>query len=168
MEIGSAAKRVEEKINALSRFLGVIAIGILLAMMLFTVANVFLRAVFNRPIPGDVELIEIAMVCTSFLGLAWCAIKGKHIRVDLLVMNFPQRARGVIDAVGYVLALGTCIVISLQSFIEGLANRDINRLSASLGIPIFPFYWVTALGFGVLCLALLVLIARAVRKAVEK
>lgn len=168
MGVGNAARWVEEKIGALSRFLGIIAIGILLAMMLFTVVNVFLRAVFNRPIPGDVELIEIAMVCTSFLGLAWCAIKEKHIRVDLLVASFPKRAQAIIDGVGYGAALVTCIVISWQSVVEGIANREINRLSASLGIPVYPFYWVTALGFAVLCMALLVLIARAVRKAADK
>jgi TRAP-type C4-dicarboxylate transport system permease small subunit len=88
--------------------------------------------------------------------------------VDLLVARFPKRAQSVIDGVGYGAALVTCIVISWQSFIEGLANREINRLSASLGIPIYPFYWVTALGFGVLCLALLVLIARAIRRDSNK
>lgn len=168
MGVIKKAQCAENKIDALSRLLGIIAIVILVAMMLFTVTNVVLRAFFNRPIPGDVELIEVAMVCTSFLGLAWCAIKEKHIRVDLLVQYFPTRAQGIIELIGYIGALGASIIISWQSVNEGLANKGINRLTASLGIPVYPFFIVTAVGFGALALALLVLIVRAARKGVGK
>ena len=148
--------------------MGIIAIGTLVAMMLFTVANVVLRAFFNRPIPGDAELIEIGMVCTGFLGVAWCALKEKHIRVDLLVSFLPKRAQYIIDVLGYLAVLGASIVIAWQSIVEGLANRQMHRLSPSLEIPIFPFYWVTSLGYAVLCLALLVLIARSISAMVKK
>jgi TRAP-type C4-dicarboxylate transport system permease small subunit len=161
-------RSAEGKIYSLSRFLGIIAIVILVAMMLFTVLNVVLRAFFNRPIPGDVELIEIAMVCTGFLGLAWCAVKERHIRVDLLVQFFPKRAQGIIDTIGYIGALGACVIIAWQSINEGLANREMETATASLNIPIFPFYWVTAAGYSLLCFALLVLIVRAIRKGVTK
>ena len=139
-----------------------------MAMMLFTVANVVLRAFFNCPIPGDAELIEIAMVCTGFLGVAWCAIKVKHIRVDLLVSFFPKRAQYIIDALGYLAVLGASTIIAWQSIVEGLANREMHRASPSLEIPIFPFYWVTSFGYAVLCLVLVVLIARSIREAVKK
>lgn len=137
-------------------------------MMLFTVANVVLRAFFNSPIPGDVELIEIAMICTGFLGVAWCALKGKHIRVDLLVAYFPKRAQCIIDALGYLAVLGASTIIAWQSIVEGLANREIHRASPSLEIPIFPFYWVMSLGYAVLCLAIFVLLARSISAMVKR
>ena len=168
MGINRVARSAESRIYSLSRILGIIAIVILVAMMLFTVVNVVMRAFFNRPIPGDVELIEVAMVCTGFLGLAWCAIREKHIRVDLLVQYFPKRVQGVIDSIGYIGALGASIIISWQSINEGLANKEMETATASLDIPVYPFYWVTALGYGILCFALLVLIVRAVRKGVSK
>lgn len=168
MGIIRIAQCARARINGLSRLLGIIAIVILVAMMLFTVLNVVLRSFFNHPIPGDVELIEVAMVCTSFLGLAWCAIKERHIRVDLLVQFFPQKAQGIVELIGYIGALGASIIISWQSVNEGLANKEMNRLTASLGIPVYPFYFITAVGFGALSLALLVLIIRAARKGVGR
>lgn len=168
MGIIRIAQCARARINGLSRLLGIIAIVILVAMMLFTVLNVVLRSFFNHPIPGDVELIEVAMVCTSFLGLAWCAIKERHIRVDLLVQFFPQKAQGIVELIGYIGALGASIIISWQSVNEGLANKEMNRLTASLGIPVYPFYLITAVGFGALSLALLVLIIRAARKGVGR
>lgn len=137
-------------------------------MMLFTVANVVLRAFFNSPIPGDVELIEIAMVCTGFLGVAWCAIQVKHIRVDLLVSLLPKRAQCIIDVLGYLAVLGASTIIAWQSVVEGLANREMKRASPSLEIPIFPFFWITSLGYAVLCLVLVVLIARSIGDMVKK
>lgn len=168
MRISNLAQSAESKINALSRILGIIAIGILVAMMLFTVLNVVMRAFFNRPIPGDVELTEIAMVCTSFLGLAWCALRERHIRVDLIVPFMPKRAQGIIDSFGYLAALVACSVIAWRSVLEGIANRSLDKLSASLGIPVFPFYWVTAVGFGILCFAVVVLLVRSLSAAVKK
>ena len=162
------AQFAERKIHALSRIMGIIAIAILVAMMLFTVLNVILRAFFNSPIPGDVELIEIAMVCTSFLGLGWCAMRGRHIKVDLIVSFLPKRVRKIIDSFGYLIGLAISFIIALESIAEGLAHRKENYLSASLGIPIYPFYWVTALGFGILCLAIFVLLVRSLTKAIEE
>jgi TRAP-type C4-dicarboxylate transport system permease small subunit len=167
MEPLKMAQLVDRKVRALSRIMGIIAITILVAMMLFTVLNVILRTFFNSPIPGDVELIEIAMVCTSFLGRAWCAIRGRHIKVDLVVSFLPKRLRKIIDSFGYFIGIVTCFIIALQSIMEGWAHKVGNYLTASLGIPIYPFYWVTALGFGVLCLAILVLLVRSLMEAIE-
>ncbi|MDB9822352.1 TRAP transporter small permease [Deltaproteobacteria bacterium] len=168
MGILKIAQFAESKISAISRIMGIIAIAVLVAMMLFTVANVILRAFFNSPIPGDVELIEIAMVCTSFLALGWCAIKGRHIKVDLVVSFLPKRLQRIIDSFGYLIGLATCFIIAQQSIMEGLAHREGNYMSASLGIPVYPFYWITALGFAILCLTILVLLVRSLTEAIKK
>ena len=157
-----AAKSAGSKINGISRALGVLSIVILLAMMLFTVVNVVLRAFFSRPIPGDVELIEVGMVCAGFLGMAWCAVKDRHVRVDLLMQFFPKRARGIIDSFGYVGGMICFIIIAWHSINEGIANKAIGRATASLGIPVYPFYWVTAVGFGALALAIVILLKKSI------
>jgi TRAP-type C4-dicarboxylate transport system permease small subunit len=162
------ARSADSKISGISRFLGVMSIIILLAMMLFTVANVVLRAFFSRPIPGDVELIEVAMVCTGFLGMAWCAIKEKHIRVDLLMQYFPGRIKGVVDSIGYIVGLICYTIIAWHSINEGIANKTIGRATASLGIPVYPFYWVTAVGFGALVLAILILLKKSIKAGIGK
>ncbi|MFC1863602.1 TRAP transporter small permease [Thermodesulfobacteriota bacterium] len=159
---------IESKINIISRVLGIIAISVLVVMMFFTVLNVIMRAFFNNPIPGDVELIEVGMVCVSFLGLAWCAVKGMHIRVDLVVSFLPKRIRAIIDTFGYLIGLGIFILLARQAFLEGISNRELNNMSATLGFPMFPFYWVTSLGYAVLCLAVLILLVRSLSEAINK
>jgi len=148
--------------------MGVIAICVLVVMMLFTVLNVVMRAFFNSPIPGDVELSEVAMVCVGFLGLAWCALKGMHIRVDLVVSLLPKRIQAVIDSFGYLMGLGITILLTWRGFAEGQSYRELDIRSASLDFPIFPFYWIVALGYAVLCLAILVLLVRSLSEAIKK
>ncbi len=52
-----------------SRVCGSLAAVFLAAMMLLTVADVVLRAVFNLPIRGIFELVELLLACTFFLAL---------------------------------------------------------------------------------------------------
>jgi len=167
MQIMKMAQFVERRIYALSRVMGIIAIVVLVAMMLFTVLDIFLRAFFNKPIPGDVEIIERSMVFVGFFGLAWCAMKGMHIKVDLVVTFLPKRVQNVIDSFNYLLGIGVCIFITWFSYLEGIANREMNAVTNILRVPLFPFYWVATFGYAVLCLALLVLLTRSLKEAIK-
>ena len=167
MQINKVARFAETKIYALSRIMGIIAIAVLVAMMLFTVLDIFLRAFFNHPIPGDVEIIERSMVCVGFFGLAWCALRGMHIKVDLVVGFMPKRMQGLIDSFNYLIGLFLCIFIAWFSFLEGIANMKMKSVTSILKVPLFPFYWLVTLGYGVLFLAILVLLARSLTEATK-
>ena len=160
-------QRVEDGVYALSRVLGIIAILVLVAMMFFTVVDVCLRAFFNYPIPGDVEIIELSMVCAGFLGLAWCAMRGMHIKVDLVVSLMPKGIQNLLDAFNYLLGFGICAIFTWRGFVEGSANREMNQLSSILKVPLFPFYWLMALGYGMLCLAILLLLFKSLKEVTK-
>ena len=167
MQINKVARFAETKIYALSRIMGIIAIAVLVAMMLFTVLDIFLRAFFNHPIPGDVEIIERSMVCVGFFGLAWCALRGMHIKVDLVVGFMPKRVQSIIDIFNCLLGLFLCIFVAWFSFAESLANLEMKSVTSILRVPLFPFYWFVTVGYGVLFLAILVLLARSLMEAVK-
>jgi TRAP-type C4-dicarboxylate transport system permease small subunit len=154
-------------IQSISRGMGFIAICVLVAMMLLTVLDVFLRRVFNSPIPFSLELVEFMMVLTGFLGLAWCAMSESHIRVDLIVSKMPARVRGIIDSLCYLAGLGISGIIAWRSVMECQAIRKLHTQSAVLGIPIYPFYLVVAAGFAALALAILILLVRSLKEAVK-
>lgn len=168
MQLMKWAQFSERKIDALCRVMSIIAISILLAMMLLTVLDVVLRAFFNRPIIGTVELIEIAMICVGYLGLAWCAMKGMHIKVDLVVSFMPKKAQAVIDSFCYFLCLGTCLFIARQTYLEGIAIRDMKAITPNLQVPLFPFYWVISFGYVVLTMAILILFTKSLKEALKK
>ena len=168
MLLSTAPQWIENKITRLSQVIGIIGVCVLVAMMLFTVLNVIMRAFFNSPIPGDVELIEVGMVCVGFWGLAWCALRKMHIGVDLVIYYLPRRLRSAIDSIGYIIGLGICLLLTWRGFAEGIINHKMHILSSTLGFPMWPFYWVTAVGYGVFCLAIVVLLVRSLSEMVRK
>jgi len=168
MQLFKISRFAESKISILSRFMGIIAICVLVVMMLFTVLNVVMRGFFDSPIPGDVELTEVWMICVGFLGLAWCGIKGMHIKVDLVVSFLPKRIQSIFDSFGYLLGLGITILLAWRSFVDGIANKEMNFLSATLEFPIYPFYMIVGIGYSVLCCAILVLLVRSISEGLKK
>lgn len=168
MRVTRIAQYVEGWIYGLSKIMGIIAIIVLVAMMLFTVLDIFLRAFFNSPIMGDVEIIEMSMVCVGFFGLAWCAMRGMHIKVDLIVAFLPKRVQEIINSVNYIFGFGLCFLFAWRGLLEGLANRDMNALTNILNAPLFPLFWIVALGYAALCLAILVLLVRSFKGAIKR
>lgn len=67
---------------------------------------------FDSPIPGSLELTEFLLGIIVFLTLAYCAIEGGHIVVDVVVSRFLQRTQASIGAIVYFCSAGMLGLIS--------------------------------------------------------
>jgi len=84
----------------------------MLAMMLLTVSDVSLRYFFNSPINGSYEVTELLMILVFAPALAWTAVKGANVKVDLIVNHFPGRTQGIFDSVTCTFCLIVTAVIT--------------------------------------------------------
>jgi TRAP-type C4-dicarboxylate transport system permease small subunit len=155
-------------INSISQALNVVAIGILVAMMLLTVADVGMRYALNKPIVGSVELTKFMLVCLVCFGLAWCTVQGRHVKVELIMSRFSPRVQAICDSINYLVGLGFYGLIAWQSYSESFRVWEMNFVSGSLRVPFFPFYWVLAFGCAVLCLAIVTQMIQSVARVVKK
>jgi len=146
-------------IHYLSRLLGYVATVMLGLMMLLTVVDVFMRYVFNAPITGATEVSELMMVIVVFPALAWIAVERSHIRVDMLVVKWPRRVQLIVEIITLLLALGTFVIITWQSFLESI---EVRMATSLLEVPESPFHWIMTLGFAMLCLAIVSLVIQNV------
>ena len=87
MDRGKAFHSAETIIKAVSRIANGVGMAVLTFMMLVTVADVFLRYAFNKPILGTVELCEYMMVAVVYLALPLCAFRGGNARVEVFRQN---------------------------------------------------------------------------------
>jgi len=156
-----------KKIESISHVMNYVAGIVLLVMVLLTTSDVLGRYLFSRPIIGTTELTEFMVVIVGFLGLAWCAVKGTHLMVDLLVSRLSPRKQAVIDSFNYFLQLVLCILISWRSFAEGIRRLEAGATSSNLGIPQYPFLWVLGCGVAMLCLVILLQLIQKINKAVK-
>jgi TRAP-type C4-dicarboxylate transport system permease small subunit len=139
----------------MSRVAAGLAAGVLAAMMLLTGVDVILRYVFDKPVPGSLELTEFMMVIVIAFGLAYCALQKRHVRIDLVVSRLPRRAQAVMNSIANLAFLGLFVVITWRSFFRMQSMYEGQLTSSVLFIPKFPFMILMIIGCGILCLVTL-------------
>ena len=167
MRVRKPASSAVTVINKISQITGAIAVVFLVAMMLLTVADVFLRYVFSAPIKGSLELTEYSMVLAGFLGIAWCAVRRGHVKVDLIVRHMPSRAQGITDTITMLLAFTVLPLVVWRSFAQAQEVLLEKMVSPSLEIPEFPFYMAVGLGYSLIILVAITILAEFIAKALK-
>lgn len=162
------AKIAAAILNKASLVASGLGIAFMVAMLLLTVSDVFLRFVFNKPVLGSVEITEYLMVGTGFLGIAWCAAKGGHVGVDLVVRHLPPRAQAAIDSVTCLLSLGVVPLVAWQAFVQAGYAKAENIQSDLLDIPAYPFYLIVGIAYVLFSLVLINTLVQFVTKAVKR
>lgn len=155
-------------INKASQIASIVAVVFLVAMMVLTVADVFLRFFFHTPIQGTVELIQYFMVVAGFLGVAWCAIQGGHLKVDVFVKRLPPRVQAIIDLITLVMAMTVVPLVAWWGFSQAGYEYTVKTVSDITEIPTYPFYIVIGLGYALLFLVLVKILVEIISKVIKK
>lgn len=141
-----AVDRLKAGIDYGVRGLAAVSGAAIVAIMLLTCADVFLRYLFNAPIEGTLDLTQMLMVAIVFFGLAYCGWTGGHVVVDLLRDLVP--AKIIIP-----LAVGVNAVGAVAMFAMGWESIQTSRVYMLTGetpmtvlIPKYPFIWIAAFG----------------------
>lgn len=155
-------------IDSIPRIAGLVAMGVLFLMMLLTVADVVLRATLNKPIIGATEIVEQMMVAVVFLGLGWCALKGKQIRVELFVSHYKPGTQRAVDLIVYFAGLILVALICWRTFLETLNVHDLGLTSAYIEVPKYPFYALATFGWAVLFVAMASLLIKRIKDGAQR
>ena len=75
---------MEKAVKTMSSILGVLATLATLLMMIGIAVDIVFRTLYDRSMPGVLELSEAALVAAVFLGLAYTGATNSHIAVDLM------------------------------------------------------------------------------------
>jgi len=148
-------------------YLTKVAMIAMLAVMLLTAADVFMRYVFSDPITGTTELTEYGMIII-FCAIGSVTLFRRHIAVDLLFERFPLKMQRFTDIITLVVSLGICAVLSWRGFVEAIITQRIDITSSLLEIPEAIFRYVLAIAFGFICMAVLFQLIEYITKAVKK
>ncbi|MFH1646418.1 MAG: TRAP transporter small permease [Chloroflexota bacterium] len=167
MWLKRAARYVTTLINSVSRSANIVAMAVLVAMMLLTVADVTMRYVFRKPLLGSMELSEYMMIVVVFLALPWCAAQGRQVKVDLVVARFKPRARAIVDSLTILFSLVVGVILTWRNLAESLVLLQLHKVSSLLDIPTYIFYLIMSAGFAILCLVIVTLLVKNIAKVFE-
>jgi TRAP-type C4-dicarboxylate transport system permease small subunit len=162
--------RSEEGIWKTNRWMVYLAAVALFGMMAVTVADIIGRYFFNKPITGAYEIVGFMLAMASAWGMGYCQVKKGHIRVDFLFCRFPKKVQALLTVLSYLIGLGIygvlCwrVILVVQYYL-GLKH---GFATDTLGIPIFPFVIMLAIGSGMLALVILFDLIRALGEVKDK
>lgn len=109
----------------------------LMAMMLWTIADVTLRATLNRALDGTVAVVETLLVLVAFFALADCVARDEMIRVDILDNSVGRRTLAWLKLVGDVATLaflGLLVATLLTPLADAWRFGDVKP---DLAVPIW-------------------------------
>ena len=127
----------------------------LIAMMVFTVADMVLRAL-GRPVAGSYEIIGWLSAAAMALALGYTQQHRGHVAIDLLTTRLPGRARAVVELLMSLLALLLFAALAWYLARYGRVLHETCSLSETLKAVVYPWVYVVAAGAAGLALALLV------------
>ena len=126
-----AMRPFEDSINMLA------AIAIF-ALMLLGSAQILFRTVFNSPIAGYIDLVELSMASMAFLGAAYCQRLGGHIRMEILIGRFRGRALWSFEIFGTLVALFIIAVLIWYSWGHFLRSYQLGDSTIDAEYPVWP------------------------------
>lgn len=148
--------RTRRAIVMVARLLAAVSVLLILFMMVSTVADVGRRQLAGKAIDGVIEMGEVLMVSTVFLGLAYAETRGAHVNMTLVIRKLPPRIAAIANSLGLLLVL---FVVGWMVYVTGLRAYD--SFSANeyrfglVQIPIWPARVALAVGLAAYFAALL-------------
>ncbi len=138
----------------LNRLLVWIGGGFLVAMILLTCSNIFLRLVWV-PVKGTFELMGFFGAITTAFALGYTQIKRGHIAVDVLILSFSNKTRRVLDIINSLICMVFFSFVAWQITKYAGILRATGEVTETLRFPYYPFTYAVAAGCAVLALVFL-------------
>lgn len=141
-------------------FLGM---GWVIVMMMLTTVDVIGRYFLSKPIPGAIEMSEFMLAIFGVLGMAYTHQSGANVKVTMLTNALPPRLARVTEIITILLSFQIIGMLVWYGVIMGIEELQAGTTTDTLGIPLYPLYFLLSAGAVLLCLELLITLIESVR-----
>jgi TRAP-type C4-dicarboxylate transport system permease small subunit len=152
-----APERTPAALDRAARALAILGGAILLGISALVTVNVLGRWLFDAPLPGDFEMVEIGVAVAGFAFLPVCQMRGGNIIVDAFTDRSPAWLRRGLDGTWSLLYAAVAAILAWQLAAGARDTEASGTTSMVLGLPLG---WGMAAGS--FCLAFLALVSVAV------
>jgi len=140
-------------LDAISESLGVVSGFAILLMVALVTFNVITRKLFAWSIKGFYEILEMNGAVLYAFGLVYCAVRGQHIVMTLLVNRLKGTTRKVFNWLTRIIIFAFCALFAYTG--AEITMQKLNQLTFELDIPVYPFRFAVVLAFVLLALLIL-------------
>jgi TRAP-type C4-dicarboxylate transport system permease small subunit len=151
---GNVMESLSRAVRGINRTLVLLGGVALVAMMLLTSANIFLRTVW-LPVRGTFEMMGFLGAVVVSFSLGYTQLSRGHIAVDVLFHRFPDGVVRFLTGVNCVICGGFFSLLAWQVGKKGLILMRTGEVSETLRIPFYPVAFGVSLGCGFLTVVFL-------------
>lgn len=142
------------------------AIAIFLLMVLGS-TQIVMRTVFNKPISGYIDLVELSMAGMAFLGAAYCQRLGAHIRMEILIGNLRGRWIWAFEIFGTLVAMGIIGVLVWYGWGHFLRSYQLGDTTIDAQFPVWPSKLLVPIAFALWFCRLSLQLAGSIRLFID-
>jgi len=133
----------------------------LVILMMVTVADVFLRYLFNNPVRGSYDMVESMLLVFVFNAMAAGFFLRRNIVIDLIDSAIGPRATAVLVRIADVLSVVCLALIFWAMLRPAYQAYDYGDRKLELNLPIYILWIAALIGLtGTTYSALVVLLAK--------
>ena len=148
--VDSVLYKIDKAYHGLERALNYLAAIFLFSLMLLACSEVVARKIFNSPIHGQADLVEIAIPTMGFFGLAYCQRMAGHVRMEIVVQSLKGRAHWLFEFVSNFATMIICALMIYGSYNHFLRAYELGDSTMDVELPVWPPKLIIVFGFCIL------------------
>jgi len=150
-------------VEAVARLLTRVAAVFLLGMVAVNTIDVGLRGLFNIPVFGSFDMIELAMGFVAFLVIPETFLRNEHITIELIDSLVPSGVLKFLKLFGLALTIAFVALLSWYMVQPALDFVRFHETTVELQMPVIWKAAPVLAAFVVAIFAVLVMLARELR-----
>lgn len=123
------------------------------AIVLMSIVSIVGRKLISAPVPGDVEVLQMAAAFASASFFAYCHLNGGDVKVDFFTAKASPATVHRLDAFGSLLVGVFGALITWRAGVGALAIKAAGETSMILGWPVWIAQVLMVPGFLLMALA---------------
>lgn len=147
-----------------------IARGVLVALVVAMLYEVFARYLFNAPTRWAFDMSYMLNGSIFLLGAGYALLHDDHVRIDFLALRMPTRIRSLVEAFVFGLLfsplLGGLTYVAIARAFEAYVEGKVEAVSPWAPL-MWPFYSIIAIGLAVFLLQCCAATVRALINALQ-
>lgn len=159
--------RADRLLSPIENATNFIAALFVFALMCLGIAQIVMRTLFDLPLTGYVDLVELSMAGMAFLGAAYTQRMGAHIRMELFLGRLRGRPLWAAEIVGSLLGMAIIGVLIWYSGAHFWRSYQLGDTTIDAEFIVWPSKLLVPLAFSLWFLRLAVQLAGSIRLFVD-
>jgi len=126
---------------------------IFVAIVVMSIVSIVGRKLFSAPVPGDVEVLQMAAAFASASFFAYCHLNGGDVKVDFFTAKASAATNHRLDAFGSLLVGIVGALITWRAWVAAMGIKEAGETSMILGWPVWIAQVLMVPGFLLMALA---------------